>query len=131
MSGTFDFCDTSRVIQELPPEAGSAVDMNGWEFTSKPAIPYRRTFTIKLYGMRWYMGTGALDSATNPKFNAGRLLSFYRLNQTWDVFDMNHEYLGNILCRFKSPVTIPPAEMNSNGKIAPFDVSLIQYNPGF
>lgn len=133
MSGTFDFCTTSRVVQELPPDETSAVSFNGWEFTSKPAIPYRRSFNVTLHGMRWYInsaGTG-LDVTTNPGQNAGRLLNFYQSNRTWDVFTLNHEYLGPITCRFQQPLTIPPAIPNSGGAIGPFDVKLIHYNPGY
>lgn len=133
MAGTFDFADTKRVIQELPPEETSAVSFNGWDFTSKPAVPYRRTFSVTLNGMRWYLNTAgtALDVTTNPKFNAGRLLDFYRSNRMWDVFTVNHEYLGNLVCRFSTAVTIPKAIPSSNGLIESFDVRLLHYNPAF
>jgi hypothetical protein len=131
VAGTFDFCQKSRTAVELPPDNGSPVDFNGWEFTSKPNVPYRRKFTVTLTGLRWYLGNGVLDTTTNPEYNAGRLLDFYRQNQMWDVFAFNHEYLGSILVRFSSPVAIPKAEPSSNGRINPFDVSLIHYNPAF
>lgn len=131
MSGTFDFCSKSRVVVEQAPDNGSPVDMNGWEFTAKPNVPYRRKFTVTLHGLRWYMGTGRLDVTTNPEYNAGRLLDFYRANQMWDVFAFNHEYLGNILCRFAAPVNIPEGIKNSQGKIDALTVNLIHYNPAF
>ena len=131
MAGTFDFCTKSRVAVELAPDTGTAVDMNGWEFTSRPNVPYRRKFTVTLTGLRWYMGNNVLDTASNPEYNAGRLLNFYRQNQMWDVFAYNHEYLGNILCRFASPLNIPKGLPDSQGKIDPLDVQLIHYNPAF
>ena len=133
MAGTFDFCDNSRVVQELPPEEPSAMSFNGWEFTSKPAVPYRRTFSVVLTGMRWYVredGQG-LDVTTDPKHNAGRLLDFYRANRRWDVFAFNHEYLGNIICKFAVPVTVPKSIPDSFGRIEDFEVRLLHYNPAF
>lgn len=131
MAGTFDFCPNSRVAVETAPDTGTSVDMNGWEFTSKPNVPYRRKFTVSLSGLRWHLSNGKLDLTLTPTLNAGRLLAFYQQNQMWDVFAYNHEYLGNILCRFSAPVNIPKAEPSSGGRIAPFDVNLIHYNPSF
>lgn len=131
MAGTFDFCPKSRVAVEVAPDVGSPVDMNGWEYTAKPNVPYRRKFVVTLTGMRWYMGNGVLDVTTDPTHNIGRLLAFYRQNQMWDVFAYNHEYLGNILCRFSAPVNPPKGVNSSGGKIDAFDVNLIHYNPAF
>ena len=131
MAGTFDFCDTSRVIKETAPETPAGTDMNGWTFTSKPSVPYRRSFTVKLAGMRWYVSGGALDITTNPKKNIGRLLKFYRDNQRWGVFDLNHEYLGNILCQFAAPVNPPEGLPDSDGLVETFEVQLLHYNPGY
>lgn len=131
MAGTFDFCDTSRVIEEIAPESPAGTDMNGWTFTAKPAIPYRRTFKVTLHGMRWYLNGSVLDITTNPKKNIGRLLKFYRDNQRWDVFALNHEYLGSILCQFAGAVNPPKAIASSNGLVEPFEVQLVHYNPGY
>lgn len=131
MSGTFDFADRSRVFVEQAPDTGSPVNFNGWEFTAKPNVPYRRKFTVTLTGMKWYVANGVLDVTSNPKYNIGRLLDFYRANQMWDVFAVNHEYLGSILCRFAAPVNPPKALPDSNGKTEPFELSMIHYNPGY
>lgn len=131
MSGTFDFCDTSRTAVEIPPDDGMPINFNGWEFSARPSVPYRRKFTVTLTGMRWYLGSGTLDLTTNPKRNAGRLLKFYRENGMWDVFSYNHEYLGNILCKFAAPVNVPKAEPDSDGKIGAFDITLIHHNPAY
>lgn len=133
MAGIWDFCPNSTVAQELPPEPQKAVSFNGWEFSSKPAIPYRRSFRLSLTGLRWYLNpTGtALDLLTDPTHNAGRLLKFYRDRQTWDVFNYSHEYLGEITCKFRSPVVIPPAIPDSNGLIGTLEVELIHSNPGY
>lgn len=133
MAGTFDFAPNSHVAEELPPEEQDGVSMNGWEFTAKPNVPYRAKFKLTLSGMRWRMnGAGtALDTATDPTMNAGRLLNFYKSNRKWDTFTYNHEYLGAITCRFAEPVVIPKALSNSNGLIPDFEVTLIHHNPSF
>ncbi|WP_144061999.1 hypothetical protein [Sphingomonas sp. MM-1] len=68
MSGTFDFAPESHVAEEIAPEEKGATSMNGWEFTSRPNIPYRAKFRLELGGMRWRLnpeGT-ALDVNTDP-----------------------------------------------------------------
>lgn len=133
MSGTFDFCTGSRVVTEIPPDEPGGTDMNGWMFTSKPKVPYRPSFTVKLYGLRWYLNSSgtALDVTTNPTNNAGRLREFYRTNRRFGVFAFNHEYLGSILCQFNKRVEIPAALPDSGGLIDNFEVELIQYNPAW
>lgn len=129
----FDFCKTSRVIKEVAPDEPASVNMNGWDFTGKPADPYRRKFTVKLHGMYWYMDEPMhrLDLTTDPIHNAGRLLQFYRTHRLFEPFILNHEYLGRITCRFQVPVNIEPAMAESGGLIEAFEVSLIHHNPGY
>lgn len=129
----FDFCDTSRVIQEIPPDDQQIQTMNGWDFASKPKIPYRRKFKTKLFGMVWYMNTlgTALDITTDLKHNAGKLLEFYRNHRLWDSFLINHEYLGQIRVRFSKPVIIPEAKPDTGGHIDEFEIELIEYNPSY
>lgn len=133
MAGTFDFAPNSHVAEEIPPEEQAATSMNGWEFTSKPAVPYRRKFKLTISGMRWRLNASgnALDVTTDPQNNAGRLKQFYEARRKWDTFTYNHEYLGAITCRFDQPVTIPKALPNSNGLVPDFDITIIHHNPGF
>ena len=53
----FDFCKTSRVIEEIPPDDPIVTSMNGWDFAAKPKTPFRRTFKITLNGMQWFLTT--------------------------------------------------------------------------
>lgn len=133
MAGTFDFCTTSRVVTEVPPEEPSVMNMNGWPFTPKPKVPYRPSFKVVLHGLKWYLnGPGtALDVTTNPTKNAGRLLNFYKTNRLWDTFTLNHEYLGNIICRFEKPLTLPAGLPESGGLLEAVEVTLIQHNPAW
>lgn len=294
MSGVFDFAPNSHVAEEIPPDEAEVVSMNGWEFTSRPAVPYRARFKLTLSGMRWFMTqeppilnrdpetknlyawtggtivwdptsptgyalrstsyieiidpqkisldptkdyevrcwarsenlnqvflmvrffdasgnpivgtdqpagwpstgswhyyglfsqpaptvwteyafkfgpgqsaktpTGAvscqigvitnyqaatpgpqlftgmqlrevfapsLDVTSAPPLNVGRLLAFYKQNRKWDTFTYNHEYLGQITCRFAEPVIIPKAAPNASGLVPPFEVILIHHNPSF
>lgn len=129
MAGTFDFCPSSRVIEELAPQEPSVTDMNGWSFNPKPKTPYRPQFKVTLHGLRWRMGSGVLDVTTEPTLNAGRLRAFYIQNRMSGTFQLAHEYLGNITCRFAKPVSIPAAIPNSNGLIDAFEVTLEWHNP--
>lgn len=133
MAGTFDFCPGSRVVEELPGEEPSVMSMNGWAFAPRPKTPYAPSFKVTLYGLRWKLNTegNSIDQLAFPLMNAGRLRAFYILNRLNGVFAFNHEYLGNILCRFSKPVTIPAAEPNSAGLIKPLEVTLIQHNPAW
>jgi len=131
MPGTFDFAPNSHSAIEIPPDEPEVVSFNGWDFTARPAVPYRRKFRLKLTGMRWYISNGTLDVSTNPTLNAGRLLDFYRTNRRFGTFTYAHEYLGTITCRFAEPLTIPEAITNSAGLIDVIEVNLIHHNPSF
>lgn len=129
----FDFAPNSHVAEEIPPEEQDAMSMNGWEFTAKPSIPYRRKFRLVMSGMHWRMNkvqTG-LDLANDPQTNAGRLMSFWLTHRKHTPFTYNHEYLGPITVRFADPVQIPKAIPNSAGLIPDFEVMLIHHNPGY
>lgn len=129
MAGTFDFCPNSRVVEELAPEEPRVTDMNGWTFAPKAKTPYRPQFKVTLYGLYWKLSNGALDITSNPTVNAGRLRAFYIQNRLHGTFTFQHEYLGSITCRFAKPVSIPAAEVNSNGLIPAFEVTLEWHNP--
>jgi hypothetical protein len=69
--------------------------MNGWFFSSKPKVPYQKTFVVKLQGMRWYLQpNGLYDEVTNPRYNARRLELFYEAHGMWKPFDFPHPHLG-------------------------------------
>jgi hypothetical protein len=133
VAGTFDFAPGKHSAQEVPPEEPSVTSFNGWEFTARPGIPYRRKFRLKLAGLVWYLDSSGttLDISTDPTMNAGRLLEFYKLNRTWDTFTYPHEYLGDLTCRFAHPVEIPLAIPNSFGRVPEFELMLIHHNPGY
>lgn len=133
MSGTFDFCPKSHVWEEIAPDELSVVSFRGWEATSKPAVPFRPKYKLTLHGLRWYLNAGgtAFDTTTNPTHNAARLRAFYIANRQWDSFNYTHETLGAMVVRFAAPALPPPALANSGGLLGPFEVTVIQKNPGF
>lgn len=133
MAGTWDFCPDRIVPETLPPDRPTTVvSMNGWEFTAKPKVPYRRRFKLTLHGLRWYLNAdGTFNSTTNPTFNARRLELFYQSNETWDSFTFPHPHFGNITCRFANPVNIPKALENANGLIEALEVTLVEHNPAY
>lgn len=129
----FDFCETSRVAEEIPPDDVKATSMNGWDFSAKPKIPYRATFKVVLYGMKWYLNEDGdeLDTDTDPEHNMGRLRSFYLTHRLWDSFLYDHEYLGQIRVRFDKSLRFPPAIGDSDGKVEAYELTLIHHNPSF
>jgi len=129
----FDFAPGKHSAQELPPEEPSVTSFNGWEFTARPSVPYRRKFRLKLAGLKWRLNAAgtALDVTTDPTMNAGRLASFYRDHRTWNTFLYPHEYLGTILCRFATPLEIPLGTQNSGGTVPEFEAMLVHHNPGY
>lgn len=131
MPGTFDFAPNSHSAVEIAPDEQSVVSFNGWDFTSRPSLPYRRKFRLRLSGMRWYISNGALDVTTNPTLNAGRLLDFYRANRRYGTFTYQHEYLGSLTCRFAEALAIPEALPNAAGLIDAFEVTLVHHSPSY
>jgi hypothetical protein len=134
MSGTFDFCPLSRVAETMySEEEVNIVRFNGWEFTGKPNQPLQRKFKVTLVGLRWYLNTAgtALDVTTDPTLNAGRLEQFFQTNRLWDNFTYAHEYLGNMTCRFATPVLVPKALPDSAGRIGSLEVTLVHANPAY
>lgn len=131
MPETFNFAPDSHIAIEKAPEETSAVTFNGWEFTARPAVPYRRKFILKISGMYWRMGEGILDVTTDPPTNVGALLAFYRTHRRWKAFNYDHEYLGTIECKFADVVNVPEALPNSFGLVPEFEISLLHSNPAF
>lgn len=132
MAGTFNFCPTSLVPELLPPEPVKGMSMNGWNFSSKPTVPYQPKWKVTLEGMRWYLqSNGLFDVTTDLTHNARVLEVFYQTNQTWDSFAWTHPHIGALTVRFAEPVTIPKAIPNSNGLIEMVEVTLVQHNPGY
>lgn len=129
----WDFCPGLMVPRTKPPQLRQGMSMNGWNFSSRPSVPYQKTFVVKLQGMTWYLrdGTDLYDSSTNPELNARRFELFYEKVGTWDSFQFPHPHLGLLEARFAAAVEVPEAIPNSGGLIEGFDVTLIHHNPGY
>lgn len=126
----FDFCRGSRVIENILPEEPAIKDMNGWDYTPRPALPIRRRFKVTLEGLTWYFRDNhLLDTVTNSERNAGRLEEFYAVHRKHVKFLLAHEWMGLIEVRFENPVSVPKAIQNSGGLIEPFELTLIHHNP--
>lgn len=128
----FDFCPDTLVPETIPPEPVVGVSMNGWEFSSKPAVPYRRKFKITLHGLTWYLlPNGLYDEVTDPTHNARLLEKFYQAHEKWREFDWTHPHIGMLVVKFAAPVNVPAAIPNSGGLVSALEVTLIESNPGF
>jgi hypothetical protein len=120
------------VPRTKPPQASPVMTMNGWPFSSRPKVPYQKTFVVKLQGMYWYLkDTGLYDADTDPRYNARRLELFYEEHGTWKSFQFPHPHYGWLECRFAQPVEVPEAVVNSNGLIEAFDVTLVEHSPAW
>ncbi len=133
MAEIFNFSLGRNVPETLPPEPMSGMSMNGWQFSSKPNVPYQRRFRVRLHGLRWYLDptTELYDATINPNFNAHNLELFYARHQNWNFFEFPHQHLGTLLCKFQGPVTVPAAPMGSGGWLDPVEVTLVHHNPGY
>lgn len=133
MPEVFDFCPERNVPETLPPDPLQGVSMNGWDFTSRPEVPYKRKFKVQLFGLRWYLdGDDLYDAATNPPFNARRLELFYQQHQTWLPFNWTHQHLGEpLVVRFAAPLLVPAAPAGAGGWLGPVEVQFVEHSPGY
>lgn len=128
----FNFCRKTRVAETIAPEETTIKDFNGWDYTPRPTLPYRRKFKVTLDGLRWYFNSnGTIDYVTNPEYNAGVLESFYSAHRKHKPFNYQHEWLGLLELRFENPVNIPKAIPNSGGLIESFELMMIHHNPTY
>lgn len=134
MAGTFNFCPASLVPEMIAPDAMSVMSLNAWTFSSKPTVPFQRSWRVTLHGMKWYLNatTGVFDLTTDVTHNAALLEKFYQDHGTWDSFSWTHPHIaGALTVRFKTPLQIPAALPNSGGVLAPLEVMLLHHNPGY
>lgn len=128
----FNFCPNSLVPETVPPEPTQAMSMNGWRFSSRPNIPYRKKFKVKLHGLRWYLQeNGLFNAAESAANNAHRLELFYQQHQTWKPFIWHHPHIGDLIVCFDAAVQIPAGISGSGGLIEALEINLIEYNPGW
>ena len=132
MAGTFNFCPNSLVPETIVPDEQNLLTYNGWQFASKPRVPFLKQFKVMLYGLKWYLNTdGTFDSTTDPTHNARALELFYQANRSWDNFTWVHPHLGTQQVRFSQKLNIPAGMRNAGGNLGPVEVNFVQYNPGY
>lgn len=128
----FDFCPNTRVAETIAPEETSIRDFNGWDYTPRPVLPYRRRFRITLEGLRWYFNSnGTIDYVTDIEHNAGVLESFYTDHRKHKPWNFQHEWLGLLELRFDNPLSVPKAEADSYGLLEPLEIQAIHHNPTY
>lgn len=128
----FNFCPTTRVAEIIAPEEPTVRDFNGWDYTPRPVLPYRRKFKVTLEGLRWYyLQDGTIDYSANPERNAGVLEYFYEDHRKWRPFNFLHERLGLLELRFESPLSIPKALPDSGGLVPALEIMMIHHNPTY
>lgn len=129
----FNFCPNSLVPELIPREGPSVVTMNGWTFTSKPTTPFVKSWNVTLSGLHWRLDENDhYDATDRPETNAKALEDFYQAHEMWAPFNWTHPHTGQLgEYRFKAPVVVPKALPNSGGLIEPFQIQLIEHNPGY
>lgn len=130
---TFNFCPNTLVPEMLPREQGSVVSMGGWTFTAKPTTPFVKSWNLTLHGLYWRLDEfDIFDASDRPETNAKALEEFYQRHELWAPFEWAHPHAGQTTeYRFKAPVVVPKALTNSGGLIEPFQIQLIEHNPGY
>src|SRR3546814_20462006 len=102
---TFNFCPNSLVPETVPPEPTSVMSMNGWDFSQKPSVPYRRKFKVALHGMNWYLlANGLYDEVTDPTHNARLLAKFSQRHQLHAEFNWGHPHIVPLIVKFAAAV---------------------------
>ena len=130
---TFNFAPNGTVPVTLPPDPMSGVSMNGWTFTSRPAVPYQKKFKVVLYGITWFTSstTGLFDLTTKPTVNARLLELFYERNGVWNPFLWTHPHLGQLTVRFNAPLNVPEGMVDGGGLVDKVEMTFIHHNPGY
>lgn len=130
---TFNFCPNSLVPEMLPREQSQIMSLGGWSFSSKPTVPFVKTYRLTLYGLYWFLDEyDRFNPAVTPEINARALELFYERHELWRPFLWTHPHIGSQAeYRFKNIVTVPKALPNSNGLVDALEVQLIEHNPGY
>jgi len=121
---TFNFPNhTPRTIY---PNTGVLVGLaNGWSFAVAPTAPVARTFELTFAAMRYYLNPDdTFDITTDAANNLGALEAFFNANLLDKDFVYPHANLGNIQCRFKTPLELPKIKLRGGGWSEPFTVML-------
>src|SRR3546814_3571644 len=97
---TFNVCPNGLGPETVPPEPTSVMSMNGWDFSQKPSVPYRRKFKVALHGMNWYLlANGLYDEVTDPTHNARLPEKSYQRHQLHAAFNWGHPHIGPLIDR--------------------------------
>ena len=125
---TFDFPYHS--IEDQYPETSNPIQFGrGYRFASKPKGPTQYTFLLTFAAFRWFLDQdGVPDPAVQPHINIKALIDFYDAHMMHEYFIYPHPWRGNLRCRFKTPLKIPPAGPNSKGLVEGIQLQLI-YEP--
>jgi hypothetical protein len=123
----FNFSPNSIVPETIPRENSNVISMGGWLFSARPTSPMQRKFRLRLHGLRWYLnGDDTYDESSNTSINARALEQFYEDHEMWNPFVFPHPHLGDIVCYFASPVTVPAAIPDGNGWLEPLEITLVE-----
>jgi hypothetical protein len=104
----------------------------GYTFTTKPQLPFQRSFRLYFSGMKWYLNTdGTVDNTTNVPLNMQALIDFFTAHDYSQPFIYNHELYGNITVKFAAdhPFEVVKSLVGGSGLTEPFELFL-EEQPG-
>lgn len=101
---------------------------NAYQYAAEPRSPVdQRTFRLSFKTMKYFTnGAGQIDLTNSPIINLGLLDKFYRDHRMWKSFIYPHPVYGNVVCRFKRPLSIPQGIEGGQGAVQGFSVELIE-----
>lgn len=108
---------------------GFSVDLGGgYSFATDGKAPPIRELTLDFTGYKWYVDNERnIDTETNKDINnMGALRDFYLSHLTHKTFYYKHPSDGEIVVRFKEPLSIPKAKPDSGGVVEDFQITLIE-----
>lgn len=123
---TFDF--PNHMVRETYPDPGTSITLgNSYVFATPPTAPDQRIFTLDFNSIwRGINSDGTPDTTTFYDNNAARLLQFYETYKLHKTFQYQHNWLGLLNVRFKSPLDMPKAIPGGDGWTESFSVTFIE-----
>jgi hypothetical protein len=122
------FPPTYFIYSTRYPESGQRIQLgNSYQFDTPPAAPDQRIFRLTLQGMCYFVDqNNEIDEVYQPGRNLAVLDKFYNDHKRAHAFIFPHPVYGNVICKFNTPLEIPPGVPGGNGLVQDPEVELIE-----
>lgn len=109
------------------PEGDTMTLGNSYQYAAEPRSVDQRTFKLGFKTMKYFLNASQqIDLNAWPELNMARLYNFYLEHRMWKSFIYPNPTLGNLVCRFKAPLTVPAGLEGGNGAVQSFGIELIE-----